>query len=72
MTWHGKYRTLDCRDGRHLACETCDCLCHIELRVMPDDWHGKYRTLDCRDGRHLACETCDCLCHIELRVMPDD
>ena len=37
MTWHGKYRTLDCRDGRHLACETCDCLCHIELRVMPDD-----------------------------------
>jgi len=24
MSWHGKYRTLDC-------------LCHIELRVMPDD-----------------------------------
>ena len=41
MTWHGKYRTLDCRDGRHLACETCDCLCHTgrypELRVMPND-----------------------------------
>ena len=41
MTWRRLYRTLDCRDGRHLACETCDCLCHTgrypELRVMPND-----------------------------------
>lgn len=24
------YRTLDCRDGQHMACDTCDCQCHFE------------------------------------------
>lgn len=22
------YMTLDCRDGNHMACRTCDCWCH--------------------------------------------
>lgn len=22
------YMTLDCRDGQHIACELCDCVCH--------------------------------------------
>ena len=41
MSWWNRYRTFDCRDGRHDACATCDCLCHkeryAELRVMPSD-----------------------------------
>lgn len=28
MSWIDLYRSLDCRDGRHAACETCGCTCH--------------------------------------------
>lgn len=45
---------LDCRDGRHDACETCDCSCHAACHATHCDYSEPH-------SHGFACGP-ECLC----------
>lgn len=59
--------TLDCRDGVHGGCETCDCSCHdagLESTLMcMHEWHEPNQAVDdfhhcTRTAEHTGPHTC--------------